>query len=354
MEAKSAAVPTIDLLEWTAGSAESRAALAASFDAAARDVGFVQVVNHGIPATTISALLAAADDFYALPLAEKMRVAPPSHDVNRGYSASGTESLALSLAATTAAPPDDFEAFNVGEDDVDEADPFYAKQRHCFFAPNIWPERPAALRPAVTAYFAEARRVALTITDIFAPALGLPEGYFRPFVDRSTTTMRVINYERAPYAEGKLVEAAAEGGVDHRQKQMRMGAHSDYGVVTVLYADPVPGLQIMSKGGVWTDIVPDPGALLINLGDMTAEWTNDRWNSTLHRVVPHANRRRSFGFFLDANYDKTIECLPSCTDSDHPPKYPPVIAGDHLIAKFLGPRTLTASTGFVDTSAGRL
>jgi isopenicillin N synthase-like dioxygenase len=131
---------------------------------------------------------------------------------------------------------------------------------------------------------------------------------------------------------------------------MRMGAHTDYGVVTVLYADPVPGLQILGPDGTFVDVVPQPGALLVNLGDMTALWTNDRWRSTLHRVVPPsaasgAARRRSVALFLDANYDARIECLPTCTGPDRPPKYPPVLAGEHLIAKILGPRLGRASGG---------
>ena len=137
--------------------------------------------------------------------------------------------------------------------------------------------------------------------------------------------------------------------------QQRMGAHTDYGVVTVLWADGAPGLQVFLEGA-WQPVRPEPGALLVNLGDLTAEWTNDRWRSTLHRVVPPQgsgpSRRRSTAFFLDANWDARIECLPSCTDDEHPPKYPPVLAGEHLMAKLMGPRTLRASDA-TDTAADR-
>jgi len=96
--------------------------------------------------------------------------------------------------------------------------------------------------------------------------------------------------------------------------------------------------------------------MLVNLGDLTAEWTNDRWRSTLHRVVPPtgpgAARRRSTAFFFDGNWDARIEFLPSCTDADHPPKYPPVIAAEHLMAKLMGPRRLEVSDA-TDTAADR-
>ena len=155
--------------------------------------------------------------------------------------------------------------------------------------------------------------------------------------------MRTINYDRRD-----------EAGSSRDLGQLGMGAHTDYGVVTVLWADGSPGLQILDADGHWHDVVPEPGALLVNLGDLTAEWTNDRWRSTLHRVLPPApgTRRRSTAFFLDADWDAVIECVPTCTDAEHPPKYPPVVAGEHLMAKLMGPRTLRPSLA-TDTAADR-
>ena len=86
--------------------------------------------------------------------------------------------------------------------------------------------------------------------------------------------MRTIRYER------RADEADLLPG------QQRMGAHTDYGIVTVLYAEPVAGLQIVAPDGEWIDVIPDDDAMVINLGDLTAQWTNDLWRSTVHRVVP--------------------------------------------------------------------
>jgi isopenicillin N synthase-like dioxygenase len=138
-----------------------------------------------------------------------------------------------------------------------------------------------------------------------------------------------------------------------------MGAHTDYGILTVLYADRVPGLEIVGPDGEWHGVVPPDDAFLVNLGDLLAEWTNDRWRSTLHRVVPPprgtqgAAIRRSIAFFHDGNHDALIECLPTCCSADNPPRYPAVVAGDHLMAKLLGPRTLTASDA-VSTAGDRV
>jgi hypothetical protein len=127
---------------------------------------------------------------------------------------------------------------------------------------------------------------------------------------------------------------------------------------------PIPAgakgaVQIIGPDGRWHDVVPSPGALLVNLGDLTATWTNDRWRSTLHRVLPPARHpsevrtRRSVAFFHDGNHDALVEVLPTCTSADHPPKYAPIRAGEHLMNKLLGPRTLTVSNA-VDTTGGRL
>ncbi len=134
----------------------------------------------------------------------------------------------------------------------------------------------------------------------------------------------------------------------------------------------------MHVEGAWHDVVPAEGALLVNLGDLLAQWTNDTWRSTLHRVLPPARgaRRRSAAFFHEANHDAVISCLPSCHVSRggrrargpacqrrplrahaqgpaRPAKYPPVRAADHLLGKLLGPRKLAPSAA-VDTSGGRL
>jgi isopenicillin N synthase-like dioxygenase len=132
-----------------------------------------------------------------------------------------------------------------------------------------------------------------------------------------------------------------------------MGEHTDYGICTVLYGesctDGSAGLQIVGPDAAWHDVRADDGALLVNLGDLTAQWTNDRWRSTLHRVLPpprladRSNRRRSIAFFHDGNHDALIECLPTCHDATSPPRYTPVLAGDHLMAKVIGPRTLSPS-----------
>ena len=336
-------IPIIDLAPWW-GTAADRLAVGRQVDAAARQFGFFQVVGHRVPHRHVEAMLSASSKFFALPTEAKQRSTPDDLAINRGYAARGTEALSYSIGRD--APPDLFEAFNIGEDEVDATDTFYAAQLRGAFAPNIWPADPPEMRSALVDYFGSARQLALTLTEVFAVALGLPDGWFAPYVDRSTTTMRAIRYERRAGEDEPL------------RGQQRMGAHTDYGIVTVLHAEPVAGLQIVGPDGVWIDVIPAEGAMVINLGDLTAQWTNDQWRSTVHRVVPPPATiggpavRRSAAFFLDGNWDAVIQCLPTCTSAENPPRYAPVTAGHHLFAKLMGPRLLRVSNA-VDTSGDR-
>jgi isopenicillin N synthase-like dioxygenase len=301
-------------------------------DAACRSVGFMSIVGHGVPEAVIAAMLGATDELFALPLEEKLGLRSPNPGINRGYAAKGSEGLAYSLGVD-GRPPDLFEAFNIGPEHRPDGVPAERVE----FADNVWPERPVALRPALVAYFDQIAALARRLTRVMACALELDDEFFVDKTDHSTDTLRVIHYERVP------------GEPEPVTGQQRMGAHTDYGILTILYADRVPGLEIVGPDGGWHGIVPPPDGFLVNLGDLLAEWTNDRWRSTLHRVVPPPATadgpavRRSMAFFHDGNYDAAIECLPTCASEDNPPRYPPVIAGDHLRAKLLGPRTLTVS-----------
>jgi len=288
-------------------------------------------------------MLAATDEFFALPLEVKLAYRSPGPHINRGYAAKGTEGLTYSLGVT-GRPADLFEAFNIGPEN---APPGLGLAARPEFAPNIWPSEPAPLRPGLVGYFEEVAALCHRVTRLLAVALDLDEGFFEDKTDHSTNTVRVNHYERGP-GEPEPIEG-----------QQRMGAHTDYGIVTILYADPVPGLQIVGPDGQWHDVQPPEGAFLCNLGDLLAQWTNDRWRSTLHRVVPPLGSstgpavRRSVAFFHDGNYDAVVECLPTCCSADDPPRYPPVVAGEHLRAKLQGPRTLTRSAA-TDTAGRRL
>lgn len=318
----------------------ARDAVAAEVDRAARTVGFMQVVGHGIERSALERFTEATDAFFALDPETKNRYrCPPG--INRGYSPPKSESLVNSLGLTSAA--DLFEAINIGVAATEYPGLDLPPDD---YAPNTFPAEVPGFEAAVTRWFAEAGAVARTMTRIFGRALGLGEDYFAGFTDHSLDVLRMINY-RLPAPDVEL-----------EPDQVGMGAHTDYGIVTVLWADPVPGLEILDAGGRWHPAQPAPGALLVNLGDALARWTNDEWLSTMHRVAaPRVDGvlvpRRSAAYFHDGNVDAVIECLPSCVRPGRPPAYEPVTVGEHLRAKLAGSRA-GQLTGTAQREAARL
>lgn len=335
-------VPVVDISAYVDdGTPEQRAAVAREIDAACREVGFIQVLGHGIPDDVITGLGGAMDAFFGLEPDTKRGYIRPACE-NRGYTPPRTESLSLSLGVEPAGRMNDFfEAFNVGR-----AASEYAGQELPIehFAENSWPDV-AGFEPRVTAYFAEAGRVARTMTRIFGDALGLPESFFPGLTAPSIEVLRMNHYALEP---GTAVELDGD--------LVGMSEHTDFGIVTILWADPIRGLQVLGGDGVWNDVVPDPGALLVNLGDLTARLTNERWQSTLHRVKPPivdgtVERRRSAAFFHDGNPEAVVAPLGGCVDATHPPLYDPVTVDEHIRAKLAGSRAGRRNDAAVRESA---
>jgi isopenicillin N synthase-like dioxygenase len=323
-------VPTVDITPYvTDGAPEARAEVARQIDEACRTVGFIQITGHGIPDPVVDGLTDAMDRFFALGLDEKKAYRTPPK-INRGYSPPKSESLSLSLGVEQASRMNDFfEAFNVGAGQADYPDADELPQPD--YAENLWPDVDG-FEAQVQTYFREAARVARVMTRIFADALGLEPDFFAQRTGHSLDVMRMNNYALPPGTDVTL-----DGDL------VGMGEHTDYGIVTILWADQVKGLQVLGADGSWNDVAPADDALLINLGDVTARWTNERWMSTLHRVKPPVidgtiERRRSAAFFHDGDVDAVIETLPSCIDADHPDLYAPITVGDHIRAKLAGSR----------------
>jgi isopenicillin N synthase-like dioxygenase len=308
-------IPVVDLTGFVGGSADVRAQVGAAVDRACRDVGFFTVVGHGVGDDVIEQLRREALAFFDLPLADRMEVAMPEPGYPYGYNPIEAEALNRSIGG--AAAPDLKETFNIGPIDppprpLDEMDD---RDERAVYAPNRWPSALPALRPAAEAYYRAMADLSATIMETFAAALGLERGAFAPFIDRHGSALRLANY---PALEG-----------DAGTERFRAGAHTDYGTLTVLWTDDAPGLQVLTDDG-WVDVPPVDGGLVVNLGDLMARWTNERWRSTMHRVVvAGTGRRLSIPFFHNANWDARIECL-----VDEPARHPPTTAGRHLMDKF--------------------
>ena len=285
-------------------------------DEACERAGFLEIVGHGVADAVVADAWNQARAFFDLPLADRMQVAMPRPGYPYGYSPMAGETLTRSLGQTAA--PDLKESFAIGPVDrpthtITDPDESFA------WSENLWPTALPTLQPAWATYFRALSDLAARLLRLMATGLGLPAAHFDSLIDRHTSAMRALNYPAIGHDAGRLGASA----------------HTDYGTLTILLADPVvAGLQVEGIDGSWHDVGATPGAFVVNLGDAMARWTNDRWRSTMHRVQVPTARRQSIAFFHNANWDAVIECLPTCLPLGEEPKYAPIAAGPHLMHKF--------------------
>jgi len=318
------AFPIFDLEAFQRADDDSKRALGRDVDLICRSTGFLAVGNHGVAQPVIDAAWEAAGAFFSLPGEMKRKAAAPYAGYPYGYLGPETEALAKSRGVDT--PPDLKESFNGGPEAVPDGISDPDALGFCY-AETIWPDAPPDFERAWRAYYRAMEDLAERIMRVFAVALGLPEDYFGPFIDRPISALRALNYPAQ--------------SVVPKPGQLRAGAHTDYGSLTILLPQAGSrGLEILSASGEWRPVPAVPGAFVINIGDLMARWTNDRWVSTLHRVVnppPQEGgpeRRQSFAFFHQPNWDAEIRCLESCLEPGASARYEPVLSGPYLMSKF--------------------
>ena len=319
----SASVPVIDVSAFRQQAA-LRAAVARAFSQALESVGFAIIIGHGVPAALYTALYDKVTEFFALSLDAKMQYAASEKVKGRGYLPMGIESVAKTLSGET--PPDLCEALVFSAPHRPEADRY---------VPNIWPNSPSGLTPLIREWTSEMLGLTHLLSRISALALDLPEGFFASAYADPSLGLRFVNYPDQPHLP--------------HPGQLRYGEHHDYGALTILRQDSAPGgLQIKNGDGSWAEVPVVPDAFVINVGDLMARWTNNRWRSTLHRVsnpdrgLTGSTRRLSLVAFTSPHEDWKVECLPSCVCEGRPPLFEPVIAGQYVRAKLTSSMTLSA------------
>lgn len=303
-------LPIIDLTPLVSGDHVAKARLGEALRQACEHSGFFYVAGHGIPQSLTDSVFAASKAFFDLPLADKQRVSKASSAANRGYEDLGGQTL------EPGAPPDLKEGFYIGED-VSPDDPRVLAGAFNT-GPNQWPQGVSGFREVMTEYYARLLELSERIMTALALSLGLPEDYFREFCTQPLATLRLLHYPPQP--------PQAEPG------EKGCGAHTDFGGITILLLDDKPGLQVWNDGsGCWMDADQIPGTFVVNLGDMIARWTNDRYRSTLHRVINTSGAERySVPFFYSGALQHQVRCLPVCLEEGESARYAPTTVEGHL------------------------
>ena len=319
-------IPIIDLAPFISGDSGARTQVAMELGSAAETLGFAVVAGHGIDPIVGTALRNSALEFFDLPLEEKMAIRRPKNDQNRGYIPYGEETLVRMAGGDS--PPDYKEVFAIGPDYFPNESYFTGPGSYPSFAPNLWPAAPENLRPRMLTYWKSMETLMRIIAEGLAIALSLPGDTFDDVLDQThTSQLRLLHYP--------AVRGCPEPG------QLRAGAHTDVGMMTILRNDPVPGgLQIKMRDGDWIDAPAVDDSFILNIGDLLMRWSNDRLVSTAHRVVlppsdaGEDSRRLSIGFFVGPRYNAMVECLPTCCSPDDVPRYAPISVHDYRTNRF--------------------
>ena len=316
-------IPLIDLGPYFSGDPAAKRQVAGEINRACERIGFFLVSGHGVDPVLSENMRRNSKAFFALPLEQKLAIKQRLDDkASRGYEPVGTEQLSATIGVET--PPDLKESLSLGPLEVPDHPSCHTEAAAPHFAPNMWPSRPAGLRPAYEAYIRALDRLGQHLHRLASIALDLPEDHFEDKLNRGFNLFRVLNYP-------EQLEEPEEG-------QLRAGEHSDYDFLTICLIEDKPGgLQARSPDGTWVDVPVVAGSFVVNIGDMVMRWTNDRWRSTRHRVVNSplaAGERLSACHFIMPNHDAVIECLPTCQGPGSPAKYPPIVAGDYMNEKF--------------------
>jgi isopenicillin N synthase-like dioxygenase len=300
-------VPVIDFAAFLAG--DGRRQVARQIREACESTGFFYLVRHGVPQASIDAVFAASRRFFAQKPEQRMKVRLEVGP-NRGYQPLGSR-----FYADKADAPDLNESFKYQHElPQDDPDVVAGDRVH---ARNRWPDDLPGWRGTLLEYYDRMEQLTGALLRAFALALDLDEAWFLAAYRKPLTQVNLLHYPpHPPVTAGR---------------QFGLRPHSDTTAFTILAQGDVGGLQV-EHGGDWIDVPPVHGSFVINIGDMMARWTNDRFASTPHRVINRSGiERYSVAFFAIPDFDAEVACLPSCMGPDNPPKYPPLRVGEFML-----------------------
>jgi len=321
-------LPVVDISPFATGNAYGTSAARESadlIDSICRRLGFLLVTGHGVADETKERFLDAMREFFALPAEEKELISIGRSAHHRGYVAMEAESLEGALG-----DGGDISRFRAGDlkETIDSGIEHGLNHPEVragtpLHGPNQLPELPG-FREAWQSYFDEVTEASLRMQRGLAMALDLDPNFFEDLDGETMLHLRMLHYppsDRVTPAPG----------------QLGCGTHTDYGTITLLADDGVGGLQVQDRSGEWIDVVVPHGHLVVNLGDLMAIWTNDRYVSNPHRVVnPIGRDRYSIPLFVTPPFHARIECLPTCRSADQPARHEPMVSGPYLLSRFDG------------------
>ncbi len=302
------AIPLIDLSNFVNGTDAEKTAFVEKLAHAFHEIGFVGVINHGVPKQLIDDYYVAAKQFFALPVESKRQYEIPALAGQRGYTSFGKEHAKQSKVA------DLKEFFQIGQQ-VAEGHP-----RKENYPDNV-----------VTGEIPEFSELGWQLYQSFQTAgghllraiaihLNLGERFFDDRIFEGNSIIRAIHYPPITSEPNSAIRAEQ---------------HEDINLITLLVGASAGGLQLLNKQNEWLDIVPEADEIVVNVGDMLQRLTNNYLKSTTHRVVNPPREewhkpRLSIPFFMHPVSETDLTCLDSCVTPENPLQYEPITAGEYL------------------------
>lgn len=292
-------VPLIDFSPYDENKPATQASLAEDVGTALSEIGFMSVTNLGIEAHLLNEMFTASKGFFSADPDKKLNSSYLSASENFGYQGLCKEHL------DPTKPADLKETFTMRD------------VLHHATDDSRWPS--TEFRDLMTRFYSACLDSSYRMQRILARALDLDPDFFVQHHNGENITLRLLYYPAS--------------GVDQvDESQMGAGAHTDYGLLTLLFQDDVGGLEVLDMNDEWQSVDYIESGIVINSGDLLERWTNGRYRSTLHRVRPKIGHRDrySIAMFVDPDSATPVSVLDSCISEARPAQYPPVTAGEHL------------------------
>jgi len=299
-----ASLPVIDLSGLFDGNVNE---VASQLGKAARETGFFYITNHGVPQKLIDAMFSASKQFHDMPRSYKMKYWCGFSTNHRGY---------VPFEENGADFPERinfYDAWDMSYEAPEDHPDYLAKWR--MTGPNIWPDLPN-WKDTVSSYYDHIFELGLKLLDALAIELDVDPSSLRKHITYPTSQLRMLRY--------------LENNHPADTNSMGIDEHSDFECFTVLLQGE-PGLHVMNAEDMWVEAPPIPGTFIVNIGDIFETWSGGQFKSTQHRVVNTGKVRYSFPLFFGLDYHAVIEPLEKFTSDEISERYPPMVAGEHLM-----------------------
>lgn len=301
-------VPTLSLRSYTEGEKQDQVRFIEGLFRGIKDYGFVILKDHDVRPELLAQAYGLLESFFSLPTDTKMKYAGV-HGGQRGYTPYGKEHAKDS-------PVMDLKEFwHVGRE---VEDGHHLKK---YYPDNVWPAEVPEFQPVFSELYRRLEEAGRAMLQALTFPLDVPSHYFDNMVEDGNSVLRLLHYPPIP------------AGVDPRC--LRAAPHEDINLITILPAATASGLQLKDRDGSWLDVESEPGALIVDAGDMLSRATNEVIPSTTHQVIntPEATHssRYSMPFFMHPHPEAVLSCIPSCRGTGA--KYEDISAHDFLMQR---------------------